>query len=256
MPLAVIIPSCTDALLHECLLSMEESEWASACSVIVSDTGLKSENWSVRRVKSPMPKFVHMVALNRVMDNLTNEDIIVLGDDTKITSPGWFTAVNNLLANWPEGYGMLNFTEEKLLEFADPKAWFDQNRESANPVPLQSDQTLPLCGSIIPRAVYDKVGCFDERYIGYGWDDIDYCVRLLHAGYKIGTTSVVTFQHKGAASYCAELVDRSFLLTMSTVNKVLFREKWGLPLSFLETNEWPLAAPHFNRDSCSCARAD
>ena len=41
---------------------------------------------------------------------------------------------------------------------------------------------------LIRREVIEKVGMLDERYAGYGYDDVDYCRRVFNAGYQFAVT--------------------------------------------------------------------
>lgn len=52
---------------------------------------------------------------------------------------------------------------------------------------------------LIPRKVMSQVGPFDERFF-FGWEDIDYSLRLRLAGYRLLTASSLFIHHRQGAS--------------------------------------------------------
>ena len=48
----------------------------------------------------------------------------------------------------------------------------------------------------IKRELLDKIGFLDERFSGYGSDDLDFCLRAEMAGYKLAVTRLVTAWHE------------------------------------------------------------
>ena len=94
-------------------------------------------------------------------------------------------------------------------------------------------ERLAFVAVLIPRLTLDRVGYLDERFVGYGGDDVDYSFRVQRAGLHLGVTSDVVVQHgHGGALYSS-----SFLRRMSarkydrSIRRMMqvFREKWQLP---------------------------
>lgn len=255
--LRVIIPTCSDDLIIACLDAMEKSEAGSTQRAIVGDNGLsfnvEDRYPGAKRVPVPKNPFIHMQALNVMIAGCPGDyDICVMGDDCNIITPNWLSRSERLLSNWPKEAGMLNFVETGLLAFGDYSHWHRTvtERGTLDTEPFYTPSTQPLAGSLIPRPVYERIGLFDSRFVGYGYDDVDYCVRLLHAGLQIGLTGVAQYEHKGRVSYERALSGNvGTLITTSTLNRVLFYEKWGLPIA---PPGFPDGRPHFNRESCGC----
>jgi GT2 family glycosyltransferase len=76
---------------------------------------------------------------------------------------------------------------------------------------------------LIPRTTIDAVGLLDERYVDYGMDDDDYCLRVRQAGLKIGifdgcfvdhSKLTSTYRGRGSGDY--------------RPNLRRFTEKWGI----------------------------
>jgi len=55
------------------------------------------------------------------------------------------------------------------------------------------------CALLIRREVFEKVGVFDERFISY-YEDMDYCVRVRGAGYRLFLVPQAHLWHKVAQS--------------------------------------------------------
>jgi len=73
----------------------------------------------------------------------------------------------------------------------------------------------------ISRHCLGQVGYMDERYVDYGYDDDDYCLRVRNAGYKIGIYDGCKINHLGLPS-----VFRNRGANCAA-NLARFREKWG-----------------------------
>lgn len=56
---------------------------------------------------------------------------------------------------------------------------------------------------LIPRKVMDRVGLFDERFF-FGWEDIDYSLRLRLQGYRLLTTCSLFLYHQESGSNSAQ----------------------------------------------------
>jgi len=48
--------------------------------------------------------------------------------------------------------------------------------------------------------VFDRLGGFDEAFWPAWWEDVDFCRRLLAAGYRIRYAPDATFVHEGGTS--------------------------------------------------------
>jgi GT2 family glycosyltransferase len=91
---------------------------------------------------------------------------------------------------------------------------------------------------LIRRACWEQVGPLDERYEGYGFDDSDFCMSALKAGWQLGTTSAAVVRHGTAATSMHGTFAREFpmpeLTRMYEANRKRFTEKWNI--------SWPKAA--------------
>lgn len=228
---------------------MERMEPGSSARAVVGDNGL---NFDVRKffplvTVAPVPDpFIHMRALNIMAATCgPDADLIVMGDDATFASPGWLTTAERLLTEWPDDLGAVNFYHTGYMDYGDYVSWLDSHARHEEI--FRSIWTLPLLGTLIPASVRQRIGPFDERFTGYGYDDVDYCVSLLHAGFKIGITKRVQISHAGQGTYGDGTRHR--IDDEANHNRALFYGKRGLPIA---GPGYPETAPHFKFASCGC----
>ncbi|HEX5417877.1 MAG TPA: glycosyltransferase [Chloroflexota bacterium] len=77
----------------------------------------------------------------------------------------------------------------------------------------------------LPGWVYQKIGPLDERFSGYGYDDNDYCTRILRKGLRLGIWDGCIVDHPGrlVSSYRS----RPDFPALVAENQKLFVKKWG-----------------------------
>jgi GT2 family glycosyltransferase len=81
-------------------------------------------------------------------------------------------------------------------------------------------------GLLVPRAVWDEVGGFDERYFPAYFEDVDFSLSLGSRGYGTRYEPTAVLVHSGSQS--TSTVYRDFLLSR---NHLRFVEKWGQVLA-------------------------
>jgi len=66
-------------------------------------------------------------------------------------------------------------------------------------VPADVEQPAAAC-LMIRAEVFDRLGGFDEAFWPAWWEDVDFCRRVLAAGYRIRYVPDAVFTHQGGAS--------------------------------------------------------
>lgn len=65
----------------------------------------------------------------------------------------------------------------------------------------QYDDRVPVTcsggGVLVRRAVFDRVGGFDEAFNPYGWEDLDFALRATKAGFAIRLAPAAVIYHEG-----------------------------------------------------------
>src|SRR5512147_2806742 len=223
----VLIPSKSDGQLQACLESMERYEEGSTACVIVGDNGLSpalKKRWPSTLFASIGRPFVYAQAIN-VLAMLCDDDILILGDDTKMMTPGWRTRCQRLFDDWPRNFGALS----AQLEGRGSDMVQDQilNDPGARELTIkQSRYTICFNAVLIPRPVWTALDGLDERFTGYGHEDDDFCVRCWHLGYSVGVTNVMRVWH-GRGSYAQDYPGQAWE-DLYDLNAALFSQKWGI----------------------------
>lgn len=154
---------------------------------------------------------------------ISSNDIIYAGDDSRIIEPDTIKRLREL--SYEYEIGILSPTIDGLCAFqrADPS-------ESNFPV-----NVLDFVGFVfvyIRREVIEKIGYLDERFEGYGWEDLDYCFRARRAGFMIGMARDIHVKHgvdgKTYGSTFIRMTGEKEMAKQDAANRARFAEKWGL----------------------------
>ncbi|CUS97599.1 glycosyltransferase family 2 protein [Candidatus Kryptobacter tengchongensis] len=80
---------------------------------------------------------------------------------------------------------------------------------------------------LIKRKVIEIIGGFDERFSPGNFEDDDFCLRTVLAGFKIAIAKDVFIHHFGSKSFNAN--GREKYIHILKQNEKIFVEKWGAP---------------------------
>lgn len=160
---------------------------------------------------------------------MPNTDIVYAGDDTRIIEPNTIARLESL-ANSDPAIGILAPRIKPAIPTDIPQE------------PLTFKSHVPFVFVYIKRAVIDKIGYLDERFQGYGVEDIDYCYRARRAGFKIAVANHITIQHgtdqQPAMTTFMRLRTSQQLFKEDRENWRRFAEKWGIPNN--QTEIWKM----------------
>jgi GT2 family glycosyltransferase len=81
------------------------------------------------------------------------------------------------------------------------------------------------------KRVYEDVGLLDESFIGYGFEDTDFCVRARKKGYRVVVGPAAKAWHAPHSGIGHYTYKKKYL---ETRNAVLFMRKHGTPSSWLK----------------------
>lgn len=210
--LSIIIPSRNARNLEQCVRYGIRPAGETA-RIIVIDDGLDQWLDEVTYVNGAKP-FCFARNMNIGIREAGDDDVVLLNDDAVLQTPGGFTLLQKAAEEHRE-YGLLAATTN--------------NVGNVNQLPqgkgLRPDPRMVCFVCVfIPRRTLDLVGGLDERFIGYGFDDDDYCLRVRLAGLKIGIHDGCFVDHRhlpstfrGSALSAGDLAQ----------NAAIFRAKWG-----------------------------
>jgi GT2 family glycosyltransferase len=191
MGLSIIIPSKNAANLVPCVQAIRSA--GETCRIIVIDDGIDRDQWrslsggwgifagspDIAEVLGHKP-FVYARNINLGIYAAGADDVILLNDDALLQTPMGFAKMWDQSKRRPQ-YGVIaaacnnvgNPLQNLVPELADLDGVRNENR------------TLCFTCVLIPRRVIDAVGLLDERFVDYGMDDDDYCLRVRYHGLRL-----------------------------------------------------------------------
>jgi len=142
-------------------------------------------------------------------------DVILLNDDAFLTTPRGFTGLSELSANNPK-LGLISAAVKGVV--CNPLQKDNGKKEIR-----QIDANMAFVCTYLPRRVYEQIGYLDERYVGYGYEDNDYCRRHDMTGLfgKVAANACVV-NHAGHSNFRTQ----KGWVDLSQQNLNIFSKKW------------------------------
>lgn len=214
----------------ELLDSLSTLDWPmDRLTVIVGDDTDKAETFSagrwpfaVRRIHTPRPAgepFSYAAKMNRLWRAAETEQIVLLNDDVRVTSPGWLKALLTFSMEADVGGcgGRLLFPNGRIqhagmaggLFGGVTHLWISQPGDA----PTYQDWAVlhrewsVVTGAVFAtrRSVLEAAAGFDERF-SLEFNDVDLCFRLRLMGYRIVYTPFAEAVHHERASRGDQIV--------------------------------------------------
>ena len=226
MPFSIIIPSRTAANLVPCIRAIREA--GETARIIVVDDGVDRSRHEWLKPDKPsissegayfepgVKPFVFARNINIGIRAAGDDDVILLNDDALLKTPMGFSHLARL-AKEHNYFGILAPACDTVGNPNQFRSWQPNVRNEPRMVCF-------VC-VYIPRSTINSVGLLDERFIGYGLDDDDYCLRVRRAGLKIGIFDWCYVDHSSLkSSFRGEAGAGGDF----SGNMKLFIEKWGV----------------------------
>jgi len=225
---SIIIPVCNNEnLTQKCLETIKEC--SDDYEVIIVDNGSVPPYSGSERVIRNESNLGFPIAVNQGLKEATGDILVILNNDTLVT-PGWLDNLAEHLktfdlvgpcSNYVSGLqqvatnGYKNKSE--LYEFA--KEQRDKNLGS-----IISWYRLVFFCVAFKREVLNKIGFLDEQFSPGNFEDDDYCLRAIEAGFKLGIAFDVFIHHIGSVTHKSLNLDFKKLLE---TNQAKFKNKWS-----------------------------
>src|SRR3989339_1581033 len=200
----IIVNTNNKKILRECLASIFQNTHKPSLEVIVSDNG--SKDGSQEMVKTSFPQIIliengenlgFIKATNKGLKISTGRYVCLLNDDT-ITKDSAFDKMVEFMEKSQKKIGccaptLLNVdgTFQHQGGLLQKKFWLSNE-------PVEISFAIGAC-LLLRREVMDKIGYLDEKLFFYN-DDLDYCIRIKKAGYKIYFVPSAKIMHYGGGS--------------------------------------------------------
>jgi hypothetical protein len=183
----IIIPSKYADIFEPCRESLDKFA-PSHPKILVRDgtdisepTGL---NWKM--IQGPAEKFVYARNVNLAIAATTVDNVFLCNDDVRFTEPNTIETLENVFTLYPE-VGILS---PKIIGGVGNSLQSNVSSSIA-----YTEMRLAFVFVAIRRAVLDKIGILDERFVGYGFEDVDFCRRAVNAGWKMAATASTSVTH-------------------------------------------------------------
>lgn len=182
---------------------------------------------------------------NQGLEIATGDDLLLLNSDTIVTQ-NWLQNLRQALYSSPQigAVGCVTNFCSNRQQIAVPYKNIDELQTFAaayNQVNSAAwEQRAFLVGFcyLFKREVYEKIGFLDEQFSPGNYEDDDYSLRILQAGYDLLLCRDTFIHHFGHASFIPEKDPQAAremtekFNAMLGRNSLLFRAKWHLPPSY------------------------
>lgn len=262
-PLVSIIVPTKDRpdLLERCVRSIEERSTYPSYEIVIVDNQSAAHatlEWladAERRKRARVLRFrapFNFSAINNfAVARARGDHVVLLNNDTEVLSPEWLEA-------------MLEHSQRKEIGAVGAKLLYPDgsvqhagvilglggvaghsHRGWAGSDPgyfgivdtIRNYSAVTFACAMIRKAVYEEVGGMNERELGVAFNDVDFCLRIRAAGYRIAYTPYAELYHHESASRGYEL----------NPNEVAYMRK---------TWEWELARDPYYNPNLTTVRED
>ena len=214
-PVTIIIPTRDRVdLLRNCIESIEAHTDYESYEIVVVDNGstdpgtLRYLDEFAHRVIRHAGPFNFSDLINVAVANSTNPLLLLLNNDTEVTQEDWLSRLVDETAAADVGavgcrlVGLAGEAQHEGIALGIcgyPAMNLDLDHFLRLDEAARDVVAVTAACVLGPRAAFESVDGFDhELAVGYG--DVDFCLRLRAAGYRIIYTPRVTIRHLGQAS--------------------------------------------------------
>ncbi|MBU3179280.1 glycosyltransferase [Clostridium estertheticum] len=158
-------------------------------------------------------------------------DILLLNNDTLVT-PRWMDNLKACLYSDEKIGATASITnncsnyQSVSVPYIDVKDMipFAEENNISNPNKWEEKVRLVAFCMLIRRDVLNKIGLMDERFSPGNFEDDDFCMRIIEAGYKMMLCNDSFIHHFGSSSFSKDYTKFSNVLS---TNRKKLEDKWG-----------------------------
>ncbi len=202
------IEPCLTALLHQAYAPFE---------VIVVDNASSDASVAIAQSFAPRVRIIRndynlgFAAGNNVGLRVADGDVVILLNQDTAVQPGWLHAIVETFAEptigivgckalYPDGR-RLEHAGARVLPgnaFTYHIGWGEQDQQQYDT--FADVDYVTGAAFAIRRRVLDRLGGLDEQFYPGYYEEIDYCYRARHAGFRVVYQPQAVFYHHGATS--------------------------------------------------------
>ncbi len=222
---SIIIPTKNRAdLLERCVNSILEKTSYSNYEILIVDnasdeqdilTYLKGlEQSNIARVLDYSKAFNYSAINNFAVENSNGEVVLLLNNDIEVITPDWLEEMVSLAVRpWTGAVGAKLYYPNDTIQHAGVvlgimgvanHAYLHQPRSTpgqmARAMLTQNYSAVTGACLAVEKKKYLEVGGLDEVNLPVAFNDIDFCLKLLKAGYRNAWTPLAELYHHESAS--------------------------------------------------------
>lgn len=231
-------------LLEPCIHSIRTQTTYPRYEILVVNNGTATDplirfldSEGVRRLDIPTDAFNFSSLANRAMEHVRTPFVLLLNDDTEVLSEDWLLQMVGTISLddrigavgakllFPDGrtqhcgvvLGLNNITAGHASRGlpCDDSGYRNSNRALRNYAAVTAACMLTKTSSFL------EVGGFDEQHFPVGYNDVDYCCKLLARGYRVVVQPNALLLHHQSASR-----GKTFHPDMERHSRAELRRRW------------------------------
>ena len=225
---SIIIPVCDNySYTLACINSIKEQ--GGDYEIIVVDNGSKLPYVGFEKIIRNEKNKGFPKAINQGIKIATGEIIVLLNNDT-IVSPNWLENLESHLQNYDlVGPCSDNIGGVQCVQVGDIVDNFEFYNKAIKLNGENKGKSLPYDRLVffcvaIKREVINKIGFLDEDFTPGNYEDNDYCLRAIQAGFRCGIALDVLIHHARSITHKSLNID---YLNLLKTNDAKFQKKWG-----------------------------
>jgi GT2 family glycosyltransferase len=230
-------------LLAQCLRSLEKTSWRNLEVILATDTEAISDASRAALDRLPhrvfkyssRPTFNFSHKVNEAVQHARGEHVVLFNDDLEVRSAEWLSAMLEHSQDqeigavgarllYPDGrlqhvgmlIGVCGLASHAFHQYPGGSSGY-----AGSAVVARNCSAVTAACLMTRRAVFDELGGLDEE-LPVDFNDVDFCLRLRAAGYRIVYTPSAELIHHESASFGRR--------TQSAVELARMRKRWGAAL--------------------------
>jgi GT2 family glycosyltransferase len=213
---------------HRCLAALRRHTTPGSYEALVYDNASSDgtgerlralrRSWPELSARSNPRNLPFAAAINRGMRRAAGRRLVWLNNDA-IVGPGWLEGLSAALTGAPGAAAAGPMTDHMAPPQQLCRPFATRRSGRATDVPFLGGFCLML-----DRAAARAVGPLDEGFV-WGWEDMDYCLRLRDAGYRLVLARDVFVRHAGSRTL--DEVPPAERARQDLANRARVRRKWS-----------------------------
>lgn len=226
----VIIPTKDGSKLLDCLTSLLEKTEYPSMSVLVIDNGSTkpdtlellhalADEGRIRLRNDPRSPFNFSALNNSAVAEVTDPYVLLLNDDTEVVHGDWLSEMMGWAMQpdvgivgarllYPDGriqHAGILLGPQGIASHFYWKQSHDQIEVFARSHLAQDLSAVTGACMLVKRSVWQELGGLDEENLAVNYNDVDFCLRVRKAGYRVIWTPFATLIHHESVSRAEKL---------------------------------------------------